>query len=200
MFSIRKNILNLTLRQNVRSSLQKRSFWEYVNMMFNKPDADRIKLLGPDRTCAEWVLRNGGKVVWANGNRLADYNSLPSEKQSVPKLAEIDGTGSSISHYGFPHLSGCTELWKIILDNNKYIDDRALKGLNHGKDTLTHVQVSECVNVTDMGVKELGSLNKLQTLVLFKLSGVNNLEDCKKHLQSKLPNCKLLGDGEKVGV
>lgn len=87
------------------TSYQKRTFWEYVNMMFNKPDPDRIKLVGPDRACAEWVLRNGGRVVWAGGKKLADYNSLPPDNQPVPKLIEIDGTDSSISHYGFSHLS-----------------------------------------------------------------------------------------------
>lgn len=83
---------------------QKRTFWEYVNMMFNKPDANRVKQLGPDRTCAEWVLRNGGKIVWADGKKLTDYNLLPSEQLDVPKIIEIDGTDSSISHYGFSHL------------------------------------------------------------------------------------------------
>lgn len=73
--------------------------------MFNKPDPDRIKALGPDRACAEWVLRNGGKVVWADGHKLGDYNLLPPDNQKVPKIVEIDGTESSISHYGFPHLS-----------------------------------------------------------------------------------------------
>lgn len=83
---------------------QKRTFWEFVNMMFNKPDPDRIKTLGPDRACAEWVLRNGGRVVWADGRKTADYNSLPSEEKGVPKISEIDATDSGISHYGFPHL------------------------------------------------------------------------------------------------
>lgn len=83
---------------------QTRSFWEYVNMMFNKPDPARILLVGPDRACAEWVLRNGGKVVWTDGKRLEDYNNLPAEEIPVPKLKEIDGSDSSISHYGFAHL------------------------------------------------------------------------------------------------
>lgn len=73
-------------------------------MMFNKPDPDRIQKLGPDRACAEWVLRNGGRVVWADGKTTADYNLLPSEEQKVPKISEIDATDSGISHYGFPHL------------------------------------------------------------------------------------------------
>lgn len=84
---------------------QVRNFWEYVNMMFNKPDPKRIELVGPDRACAEWVLRNGGKVVWADGKTLADYNILPPEDKGVPNVMEIDGTDSSISHYGFAHLS-----------------------------------------------------------------------------------------------
>lgn len=84
---------------------QTRRFWEYVNMMFNKPDLERIKRFGPDRTCAEWVLRNGGKVVWVGGKVLSDYNLLPRETVSVPKISEIDATNCGISHYGFPHLS-----------------------------------------------------------------------------------------------
>lgn len=170
---------------------QVRSFWEYVNMMFNKPDADRIKQLGPDRTCAEWVLRNGGKVVWTDGKTLANYNMLPPENQPVKKILEIDGTDSGISHYGFPHIVGCSMLKRIILHNNNYIDDRAMKGLSYGRSTLTHVQVSKCVDVTDAGLKELISLDKLETLVLFSLTSVSNLDACKQYLQQHLPNCKI---------
>ncbi|KOB65632.1 ATP synthase coupling factor B [Operophtera brumata] len=160
-------------------------------MMFNKPDPERIKQLGPDRACAEWVLRNGGKVIWADGKATADYNLLPSEEESVPKITEIDATDSGISHYGFPHLIGCSKLHKIILHNNNKIDDRALKGLSYGSGTLSHVQVSKCFNVTDLGVKEIKALNKLETLVLFNLSAVENLEECKQYLQTHLPNCKI---------
>ncbi|XP_053604834.1 ATP synthase subunit s, mitochondrial isoform X1 [Plodia interpunctella] len=177
---------------------QVRSFWEYVNMMFNKPDPKRIELVGPDRACAEWVLRNGGKVVWEGGRKLADYNSLPSEEEGVPQLVEIDGSDSSISHYGFPHLSGCTKLKKIILHNDNYIDDRAIKGLSYGKSTLTHVQVSKCGSVTDTGVREIKILDKLETLVLFDLQGVTNLDECKQFLQLQLPKCKIQDDAEYI--
>ncbi|XP_026318725.1 ATP synthase subunit s, mitochondrial [Hyposmocoma kahamanoa] len=172
---------------------QTRSFWEYVNMMFNKPDPARILLVGPDRACAEWVLRNGGKVVWTDGKRLEDYNNLPAEDVPVPKLKEIDGSDSSISHYGFAHLAGCTKLEKIILHNGNYIDDRALKGLSYGKDTLTYVQVTKCVDVHDSGIKELQALRKLQTLILYDLINVENLEACKQYLKSQLPNCDIQG-------
>ncbi|VVC94070.1 unnamed protein product [Leptidea sinapis] len=197
MFAVSRNI-SLLLRRNNKPEGTVRYFWEYVNMMFNKPDPDRIKTVGPDRACAEWVLRNGGKVVWANGKALADYNSLPPDSEAVPKVAEIDGSESSISHYGFPHLDGCVELWKITLHDNKYIDDRAMKGLEHGKEALKHLQVSKCVNVTDEGLKDLISLSKLQTLVLYNLPSVNKLEECTQIIVNKLPNCKIIGGAEKL--
>ncbi|XP_014361994.1 ATP synthase subunit s, mitochondrial [Papilio machaon] len=177
---------------------QTRSFWEYVNMMFNKPDTNRIKTVGPDRACAEWVLRNGGKVTWADGKKQTDYNLLPPEELKSQKLLEIDGSDSSISHYGFSHLDGCTMLKKIILHNNKYIDDRALKGLEYGKDVLSHVQVSKCVNVTDLGLKEMIVLKNLKTLVLFDLASVENLAECKQYLGSGLPKCEIRGQVESV--
>ncbi|XP_013138109.1 PREDICTED: ATP synthase subunit s, mitochondrial isoform X3 [Papilio polytes] len=177
-----------------------RSFWEYVNMMFNKPDMHRIKTVGPDRACAEWVLKNGGKVTWADGKKQSDYNLLPPDEIKTPKLLEIDGTDSSISHYGFSHLEGCTMLKKIVLHNNKYIDDRALKGLSYAKDVLTFVQVSKCINVTDPGLKEMIVLRNLKTLVLYDLASVENLADCKQFLGSGLPNCQITGETENVTI
>ncbi|XP_059057249.1 ATP synthase subunit s, mitochondrial [Achroia grisella] len=175
----------------IPSTNQNRTFWEYVNMMFNRPDPKRIEAVGPDRACAEWVLRNGGQIIWTDGKKLSDYNSLPADDQKVPKILEIDGTNSSISHYGFPHLSGCTMLQRIILHNNNYIDDRAMKGLSHGRASLTHVQVSKCRSVTDLGIKEIKVLHKLETLKLFDLEEVKNLEECIKYLQSHLPKCQI---------
>lgn len=84
-------------------------------------------------------------------------------------------------------------LQKIILHNDKYIDDRAMEGLSHGKATLLHVQVSKCPSVTDTGLKDIKVLDKLQSLVLFDLQSVSNLEECKKYLQSHLPKCNIKG-------
>lgn len=88
---------------------------------------------------------------------------------------------------------------KIVLHDNKYIDDRAMKGLAYGHATLLYVQVSKCINVTDNGVKEIKSLKNLKTLILFSLSSVNNLDECKQYLQSHLPNCKITGKSKCQG-
>lgn len=191
MLASRFSIL-LSRKPRIASIIQQRSFWEFVNMMFNKPDPERIKQFGPDRACAEWVLRNGGKIVGSDGMMLSDYNLLPPENQKL-QVAEIDGADSGISHYGFPHLIGCSALKKIILHNCSYIDNRAIKGLEYGKLTLNHVQISKCLNVTDTGLKELKALDRLHTLVLFNLESVTNLEECKQYLHQYLPKCKIEG-------
>lgn len=85
--------------------LQKRSFWLWLNKMFNQPDADRIKQVGANRACAEWLLRNGAAVKWVgNMGTSKDYNALPTDGSS-PLICEIDASDSSISHYGFEHFS-----------------------------------------------------------------------------------------------
>lgn len=90
-------------------------------------------------------------------------------------------------------LVGCTALWKVILHNASYIDNRAIAGLAYGKSNITYVQVSKCLNVTDMGLKELKLLDKLETLVLFNLESVKNLDECKEYLQKYLPKCRIKG-------
>lgn len=88
---------------------------------------------------------------------------------------------------------GCKFLKKIILHNDYYIDDRAMKGLSYGKSTLLHVQVSKCPSVTDNGLKEIRVMDKLQTLVLFDLQNVSNMNECIKYLQTHLPKCNIKG-------
>ena len=43
-------------------------------------DPDRVKAVGPDRACSEWLLRCGAAVRWTNQTTfLHDYNHLPAE-------------------------------------------------------------------------------------------------------------------------
>lgn len=177
---------------NVPRIVGRRYIWGHLNMVFNSVDEDRRQLLGPDRTCAEWVLRNGGQVMWTNSvEYLSDYNSLPPEEEKVQQyVKEINGTDSSISHFGFPHLIGCNYIEKIILHKCSYIDDKAFPLLQPIKSTLKHLQVSECGNVSELGLNSLINL-QLKTLVLFDLSNVKNKESVLKTLQHHLPKCNI---------
>lgn len=77
-----------------------------VSIFDFRVDEERVKEVGPDRACAEWLLRSGARVKWMGMEYWqTDYNSLPPSNFDRYKIEEIDATGSSVMGIGFPHLS-----------------------------------------------------------------------------------------------
>lgn len=73
---------------------------------YDRVDENRIKEVGPDRACAEWLLRCGVLVKWHNKESWTkDYNLLPQTGGRLLKIEEIDATDAAIMHIGFPHFS-----------------------------------------------------------------------------------------------
>ncbi|XP_072753999.1 ATP synthase subunit s, mitochondrial [Anoplolepis gracilipes] len=168
-----------------------RSFFYWLTIIFNRVDQERIRSVGPDRACAEWLLRNGASVKWINfSQHLKDYNSLPSEKNKY-YIQAVDATDSGITHVGFPHFVGCRYIDEIKLVNCVYLYDNALPLLSPVKDTLTTLEIADCKSITDQGVRSLKNLKNLKTL---KLSGMPYLEDkalLRKELTEALPDCAI---------
>ena len=80
-----------------------RNFFAYFRIAFNSVDEDRLKSVGPDRLCAEWLIKNGGIVRYKGHSvPIEDYNHLPNNYQKL-YLAEADATDSSIMAIGFDH-------------------------------------------------------------------------------------------------
>lgn len=167
-----------------------RPFWGWVNMMFNRVDRARLKKVGPDRLCAEWLLKNGAKAKFVKDARVhVHFNALPDE--SLPVLMEeLDGTDSGIMHIGFDHLEGLSRLRKVVLHNCVYIDNQALWKLRYVANTLEELQISKCGNVTDAGLLQLKQLPQLQQVKTFDLPDVKNIQEVEKTLKQALPNCK----------
>uniref|UniRef100_A0A182XFD3 KANL3/Tex30 alpha/beta hydrolase-like domain-containing protein n=1 Tax=Anopheles quadriannulatus TaxID=34691 RepID=A0A182XFD3_ANOQN len=167
-----------------------RQFWGWVNMMFNRVDRARLKKVGPDRLCAEWLLKNGAKAKFVKDARVhVHFNALPDE--SLPVLMEeLDGTDSGIMHIGFDHLEGLSRLRKVVLHNCVYIDNQALWKLRYVANTLEELQISKCGNVTDAGLLQLKQLPQLQQVKTFDLPDVKNIQEVEKTLKQALPNCK----------
>uniref|UniRef100_A0A182JWD7 ATP synthase subunit s, mitochondrial n=1 Tax=Anopheles christyi TaxID=43041 RepID=A0A182JWD7_9DIPT len=167
-----------------------RPFWGWVNMMFNRVDRARLKKVGPDRLCAEWLLKNGARAKFVKDTRVhVHFNALPDE--SIPVLMEeLDGTDSGIMHIGFDHLDGLSRLRKVVLHNCVYIDDQALWKLRYVAKTLEELQISKCGNVTDHGLLQLKQLSQLQHVKTFDLPDVKNVQEVEKTLKQALPNCK----------
>lgn len=184
-------IINHVLKKPVVQTGFKRNFFYWVYLQFNVLDEARRKQLGPDRTCAEWILRNGGSVKWTDSTTvLADYNELPPEGTSK-FLQEIDASNTSIMENGFVHFKGCTHIKKVILHNCRYLKDSALPQLIYLKDSLQYLQISSCPNISDDGLLSLKQLANLNHLLLTDLKSVKDIEKTVQALKSSLSACNV---------
>ncbi|XP_049944075.1 ATP synthase subunit s, mitochondrial [Schistocerca serialis cubense] len=169
----------------------KRTFYHWLNKIWNNVDTERIKAVGPDRACAEWLMKNGASIKWASEkDYVTDYNKLAAagEKQYIE---EIDASHSSIMGYGFPYFEGCNHIKFIRLHKCHNIDDDALASLAILKHSLKHLEVSSCGNVTDKGITSLVALENLNTLILFNLPGVKDKEKTVNFLKAGLKSCMI---------
>ncbi|XP_014213460.1 ATP synthase subunit s, mitochondrial [Copidosoma floridanum] len=171
-----------------------RNFYKWLIIMFNGVNKKRVDEVGPDRACAEWLLKNGASIKWLGcADYLRDYNSLPKEDVNVKLCIEaVDATDSAIHHIGFQHFSGCKHVEKIKLVRCSYIENEALSLLSIIKDSLIHLEVVECKNITDEALADLKNLTHLKTL---KLGGMPYVKDKSRILQeltAALPNCKII--------
>lgn len=182
------------LKQLHKFTPHKRSVWGYVNIAFNRVDADRLEIVGPDRMCAEWIIKNGGAVRYTSNPKklIRQYDTL-SEVSTLPlKLKEIDATDACIMKIGFEHFRGCDSIEKIILNRCKYLENDALSELHYVKDTLKELQVTSCYNFRDDGLLALKSLDKLKKLTLYDFPHVKDIEQLEAELKKALPLCNII--------
>ncbi|RXG66605.1 ATP synthase subunit s, mitochondrial [Armadillidium vulgare] len=170
--------------KNYRFHIHERGIWGV--------DDSRILDAGPDRACAEWLLRCGAGVKWVNSDAfLKDYNSLPLSGTKLYKIEEVDATDSSIMFIGFPYFRNCKYIRKLVLHRAGYIDDESLSQLHFLKKSLKELQVSSCGNVSRQGLNHLKVLKNLEHLLLYDLPQIVNKEEVIQDLQSALPECEI---------
>lgn len=171
-----------------------RNFWGVLNVIFNRYDASRVKAVGPDRACAEWLLRCGAFVKWKDTNRWTkDYNSLPTTGgKKLWKIEEVDATESSVMHVGFKHFNGCKQLRRIIFHKASYLTDEALEDLVVLKDTLKEIQISSCGNISVDGLRHLKKLINLEYINLYDFPRLKDKDSLLQELEEALPNCAIV--------
>ncbi|XP_017876652.1 ATP synthase subunit s, mitochondrial [Ceratina calcarata] len=168
---------------------QRRPFFYWIVLVFNRVDEDRIKQLGPDRACAEWLLRNGASVRWKGfSEKLTDFNALPSSGNYYIEAVEANNAG--ICDVGFAHFEGCKYINEIKLENCEYIDNKAMTCLSIVKDTLKILEIIDCKRVDDNGLRQLKALKNLERLKVRGLPGIVD-ETIQRELKQALPNCKV---------
>ncbi len=102
--------MTIVLTQRLRSSslsssIHYRQFWNWLNVVRNKYDQKRVQELGPDRACAEWLLRCGGSVRFKNwGSLITNYKTIPMGSPGQFKIEEIRAVKACITSEGFAYL------------------------------------------------------------------------------------------------
>uniref|UniRef100_A0A1B6CP58 Uncharacterized protein n=1 Tax=Clastoptera arizonana TaxID=38151 RepID=A0A1B6CP58_9HEMI len=141
---------------------QSNQLWHWLTIIFNRVSQSRINEIGPDRACAEWLMRNGALIRWkGDTNFLTSYDNLPKDDEATGKkfhLQEVDATDSSIAHHGFAHFKNCKYIECIKFDNCLYLEDQGLKDLEAVKSSLESLIIWRCPNITDDGLLSLTSL------------------------------------------
>lgn len=182
----------LTHRRHSLQSPNCRHLWGWLNTIFNLVSEHRINEVGPDRACVEWLMRCGAVVKFIKRERWQmDYNTLPTGDFRKDKIEMIDATDSAVMNIGFTHLKDCHHVRWIRLKNASYVDNEALAKLAYVKDSLEHLEVISCGNVTDKGLANLCNLTNLKYLKLYDLPYVKDRSGCLSRLQATLSSCTI---------
>ncbi|XP_053978728.1 ATP synthase subunit s, mitochondrial [Hylaeus anthracinus] len=170
---------------------QTRSFFYWLTIIFNRVDEERIKKLGPDLACAEWLLRNGAFVRWKGfSEKLTDYNSLPSAGNKY-YIEAVDADNAGISHIGFPYFEGCKHIKEIKLKNCRYINNDAIPLLSVLQDSLINLELVNCKSITDEGLHNIKLLKNLEMLQIQGLPYLKDKDLIRKEIIQALPKCKI---------
>ncbi|XP_069772708.1 ATP synthase subunit s, mitochondrial [Narcine bancroftii] len=190
----------LSVLRILRADVIQRSFWGWLNAVFNKVDYDRIKAVGPDRAASEWLLRCGASVRYKGFDKWQkDYNHLPTGPMDNFKIEAIDATESCIMFKGFDYLDHLEHVEEIKFQKCIYIQDECLERLSRIENlqkSLQWLEIISCGNVTDCGIRSLCHLKNLRHLFLSDLPGIEEKESTLQVLQKVLPTCELKVDLE----
>lgn len=172
--------------KGIIQGLGKRSFYMWLNFVFNRVDEGRIEEFGPDRVAAEWVLRCGGGVKFKHLEKwMWDYNAIPDGPVGKLALEGINAKGVNITTGGLQHLVGLQHLKQLNMNSCRYVTD--MKKLLPVKETLEQLDIGNCRGISDL--TPLHELKKLTKLHLVNTPGIKQREEAIATLQKKLPEC-----------
>ncbi|KAJ7380014.1 ATP biosynthetic process [Desmophyllum pertusum] len=164
----------------------KRSFYMWLNFVFNRVDNGRIEEFGPDRVAAEWVLRCGGGVKFKSIDKwIWNYNAIPDGPRGKFVLEGINAKGISVTTGGLQHLDGLQHLKELNVNSCRYVTD--MHKLLPVKESLELLDIGNCGSISD--ILPLSDLKKLTKLNLVNTTGIKQREEEIATLQKRLPNC-----------
>ncbi|XP_077522209.1 distal membrane arm assembly component 2 [Amblyomma americanum] len=160
--------------------------------------AERHGILGPDLAAASFLLFRGalvkfrGKDQWFKKTKDGD-TGLPVKHEPGWLLEAIDATNTELYYEGLNNLTCLEGLKSLKLAGNPNVDDWFLDRLSQFRETLEHLDLSGCPQITEHGLAALYRLRKLKTITLGHLSHIQHLKLVALMLEEAIPGCRVLG-------
>lgn len=159
---------------------------------------ERHGILGPDLAAASFLIIRGarvkfhGKDAWYKKTE-DDDTGLPYKYEPGWVLEAIDATDTELYYEGLDNLTCLEGLKALRLCGNPNVDDWFLDRLSQFRESLEHLDLSGCPQVTERGLSALYKLRKLKTLTLGHMTHVPHLKLVALMLEEALPGCRVLG-------
>lgn len=159
---------------------------------------ERHGILGPDLAAASFLIIRGARVKFHGKDGWYkktddDDTGLPYRHEPGWVLEAIDATDTELYYEGLDNLTCLEGLKTLRLCGNPNVDDWFLDRLSQFRETLEHLDLSGCPQITEWGLSALYRLRKLKTLTLGHLTHIPHLKLVALMLEEALPGCKVLG-------
>ncbi|KAL1428103.1 hypothetical protein MTO96_016995 [Rhipicephalus appendiculatus] len=135
---------------------------------------ERHGILGPDLAAASFLIFRGALVKFH-------------DKDEWFKKKEDGDTGIPMKHEPGWGLKA------LRLAGNPNVDDWFMDRLSQFRETLEHLDVSGCPQITEHGLAALYRLRKLKTVTLAHLSHIKHIKLVGLMLEEAIPGCRVLG-------
>ncbi|CAN8000112.1 unnamed protein product, partial [Ixodes hexagonus] len=160
--------------------------------------AERHGLLGPDLAAASFLVFRGasvkfhGKDEWYT-KKEDGTTGLPCTHEEGWTVEAIDASDMDLVYEGLDNLTSLEGLKALRLCGCPFVDDWFLDRLSQFKDSLEHLDLSGCPQITQRGLSALYRLRSLKTLTLRHLSHVDHLQLVALMLEDAIPGCQVQG-------
>ncbi|XP_038072204.1 distal membrane-arm assembly complex protein 2-like [Patiria miniata] len=143
-----------------------------------------------------WLISMKAKVHFTNGKWYTSEVRGMREKRPVRELMKyhidaIDAKGTLIDYHGMAQIIKLKKLKFLSFEGCPYIDDSCLGRLVHLQDSLTHLNINKCPQVTECGLVSLHHLSNLERMNMSDLPGVPHARVMACMLEDVLPNLRI---------
>uniref|UniRef100_A0A6M2CW65 ATP synthase subunit s-like protein n=1 Tax=Rhipicephalus microplus TaxID=6941 RepID=A0A6M2CW65_RHIMP len=159
---------------------------------------ERHGILGPDLAAASFLIFRGALVKFHDKDEWYkktedDETGLPLRQEPGWVVEAIDASNAELYYEGLDNLTCLDGLKALRLAGNPNVDDWFMDRLSQFRETLEHLDVSGCPQITEHGLAALYRLRKLKTITLAHLSHIKHIKLVGLMLEEAIPGCRVLG-------